>query len=49
MLVSSNFLLTLNELTIALHADKSNNHFLIFDSHQGDQLGLQDADNGAAM
>lgn len=51
MLVSSNFFLTLNELTIALHADVSNNQFLIFDSHQRDQFGLQDADtcNGAAV
>lgn len=49
MLVSSNFLLTVNELTIALHADVSNNQFLIFDSHQRDQFGLQDADNGAAV
>lgn len=50
MLVSSNFLLTLNELTIALHADVSNNQFLIFDSHQRDHFSvLQDADNGAAV
>ncbi|XP_048731467.2 uncharacterized protein LOC125648408 [Ostrea edulis] len=49
MLISSNFLLTLNDLTIALHADISNNRFLVFDSHQRNQFGFQDADNGAAV
>lgn len=48
VLISPNLLLTVNDLTVALHVDVVNHEYMIFDSHQRNENGVID-ENGAAV